>query len=252
VRRLLSAEGLKLRTTRVTFVLLAFTAGLSGLVAGLLVQFDAAEAASANGLAQAAAFWWILVLVLGILLVTNEYRHGTITTTFLAEPRRERVLAAKLAAAMLAAAAFAVAALAAIALVALPWLAATGEELPAAGDSLGAALRVVLTFALAAGLGAGVGAVLQSQVGAIVGALIWLFIVESIIGVVSGLIFTSPGEPDPISPYLPGSALQGIVGEVGDDYLLGPGGAVALSLAYVAAFGALGALAMRRRDPSEG
>jgi ABC-2 type transport system permease protein len=247
--RLLSSEWLKLRTARVTFVLLGFTVVLSAVVAALLIQFDAQEASQADGLAQAASFWWILVLVLGILAVTNEYRHGTITTTFLAEPRRARVLAAKVGIALLAGVLFALAALVALSLVALPWLAAKGEALALDGDALSAAARVVITYALAAGLGVGVGAVLQSQVGAIVVSLVWLFIGESIAGVVSGLVFTSPGRPDPISPYLPGSALQGVVGELGGEFLLGPWWAALVSLGYVAAFALLGALAMQRRDP---
>lgn len=250
--RLLSSELLKLRTARVTFVLLGLTVALSTLVAALLVHFDAEEASQPGGLAQAASFWWILLLVLGILVVTNEYRHGTITTTFLAEPRRARVLAAKAGVALLVGTLFAIAALVALSLVALPWLAAKDAALALDGDALSAAVRVVITYALAAALGVGVGAVLQSQVGAIVVALVWLFIGESIAGVVSGLVFTSPGEPDPISPYLPGSALQGVVGELGGEFLLGPWWATLVSLGYVAAFALLGALAMRRRDPDIG
>ena len=43
----------------------------------------------------------VLMLVLGVLIVTTEFRHGTSSSTFLASPRRYPVLLAKLGASLL-------------------------------------------------------------------------------------------------------------------------------------------------------
>jgi ABC-type transport system involved in multi-copper enzyme maturation permease subunit len=247
--RQLSAELLKLRTTRVTYVLLGVTVLLSGLTAAAIVGSGALDQDNWLQLAQGAGFSTTLATIVGILLVTNEYRHGTITTTFLAEPRRVRVLAVKLAAALVAGLVLAVASIVTTALVALPWAGARGDALPLDGQAGEAAARVLLAFALSAALGAAVGAIIQNQVGTIIAVFVWFLIIESIIGVLSALVFGDLGEPDPVSPYLPGSALGGILGGEGSDFMLRGGIAALLSLGYVAVLSVLGALSMTRRDP---
>jgi ABC-2 type transport system permease protein len=249
---LLGSELLKLRTTRVPYVLLALTALASGLVTAALVgagEADADQDDRALALAQGAGFWSMLATVLGILVVTNEYRHGTIMTTFLAEPRRVRVLAAKLATALIGGAVLALGALVALAAVSVPWLWITDQSLALDGQALEAAGRLLLAFSLAAALGAGVGAIILNQVGTIITVFVWFLIVESIIGVVSALLFGDLGEPDPVSPYLPGSALGGIVGGQGADFMLDGGWAALLAASYVAGLSVLGAVSMTRRDP---
>ena len=245
----LGAEALKLRTTRVPLVLLLLGMLISGIAAAALVGSGSLDTDRALGLAQGASLATTLATVLGILLVTNEYRHGTIMTTFLVEPRRARVLLAKLAAALVGGAVCGLAALATLAAVALPWLALRGEPLALDGQALEAVGRVVLAFALSAALGAAVGAIIQSQVGTIVAVFVWFLIVESLIGIVAALAFGSIGDPAPVSPYLPGTALSGIVGGQGAESMLRGGPASLLAITYVAVLSALGALAIVRRDP---
>lgn len=249
---LLASELLKLRTTRVPYVLLALTTLASGLVTAALVgagEADPHQDDRALALAQGAGFWSTLATVLGILVVTNEYRHGTIMTTFLAEPRRVRVLASKLVTALVGGAVLGIGAVVATAAVATPWLAVTDQSLPLEGQSVEAAGRVVLAFALSAALGAAVGAIIQNQVGTIIAVFVWFLIIESIIGVVSALLLGDFGEADPITPYLPGSALGGVVGGQGADFMLDGGWAALLALGYVAGLSALGAVSMTSRDP---
>lgn len=246
---LLSAELLKLRTTRVPYVLGAVVALLAGIAAAGFVGADALGDDPALDLAGGASFGDAFVTVAGILLVTNEYRHATIASTFLVEPHRERMFAAKLAAAFVAGAVYAAVALAAVAAVALPWLAARDEALPLDGRALQAVGLVGVSFMLSAGLGAAVGAIVRNQVGAIVATLLWFLIVEPLVAVLAGLIQGDITDQAAISKYLPGAAFDSIVGGVSGDAALGAGPAIGLAAAYVAALGVLGAVAMVRRDP---
>jgi len=123
----------------------------------------------------------IFALVLGVTFATTEYRHDTASTTFLSEPRRWRVLAAK-AVVMAGVGAVYATATAAIAL-AMVALAATidGVPLPLDASVWRYVGMTVLVTAANAVLGLGIGAALRNQVGGIVAVLVWLFVVESLL-----------------------------------------------------------------------
>ena len=116
--RLIRAELLKLRTTRLSYGLLATAAGLTALFSVL----EASRAGSGKAVAPlytAAGFnavitggVWALLLatVLGVTVSSGEFRHATATQTYLATPRRGRVMAAKAVAAACAGAVFGLAA----------------------------------------------------------------------------------------------------------------------------------------------
>jgi ABC-2 type transport system permease protein len=250
--RTLASELVKVRTIRTPYVLLLGSMLLSGGVAAGFVgsgSVDREDQDPALALGQSASFGTLFVAVVGILIVTNEYRHGTVMTTFLGEPRRIRVLLAKLGASAIVGLVFALTSLAAVAAVALPWLAGRGESLRLDGQVLEALGRVLLVFALTAVIGAAVGAIVQSQVGAMVGYFVWIFVIESIVSVLSGLLLTDLGEPDPVSKFLPGASLNGIVGGEGSEFVLEGGWAALLALGYAVGLGILGALSITRRDP---
>lgn len=242
---LLASELLKLRTIRAPYVLALALLALSGLAVAGAVGADVLEQRERGlSIADAAEASQILVLLLGVLLVTNEYRHGTVAPTFLVTPARELVLAAKIVVAALAGLAAGAGVAAVAGAVALPWLSARGEPLALDGDLASAALRLVVVFVLSAALGVAIGASIRSQVGAIVGAFAWFLIAEPI---VSGIGFVLTGfDHDPFGPYLPGGALDAIVSPGGA--ALGVWAAVALSLVYLAALTAVGTLVMLRRD----
>lgn len=107
--RLIRSELAKLRTVWSTWVLLAITAVVVAGVASAVgfAPHNRGDAAAVLFPARGTVPWFDSVfsimalaldfsLVLGVLMVTTEHRHKTVTPTFLVEPRRGRVTAAKL------------------------------------------------------------------------------------------------------------------------------------------------------------
>jgi ABC-type transport system involved in multi-copper enzyme maturation permease subunit len=123
----------------------------------------------------------VLFLILGIIGMTQEYRHRTATPTFLAEPRRWRVVVAKLVAYALIAVPFAVVVLAVDVLVVTIYAGARGATPSLSGDNLQVLFSAGLALVVYALIGVGIGALLRNQVGAIVGGLVYLFVVEPVI-----------------------------------------------------------------------
>jgi ABC-2 type transport system permease protein len=178
----------------------------------------------------------IFALIVGVLVVTWEYRHGTITQTFLTVPRRERVVAAKTLAASLTGVLLSLAAIVLALAIALPWIGGEpGGQLDA--EVWGRIGRLLATAALYAAIGVGVGAVVRAQALAIVLVFIWFFVLEPI---VDGLV------PD-VGQYLPGRSLQTVAAAYGDQHL-SPGASAALALVYTGAAVAVGAVLTVRRD----
>ena len=179
--RLVHSELLKLRTTRTARVLLTLAAaGTAALVAIVLLL---AGRPGQPALGPDALRLLVLVpaqpltlaaLVLGVLGMAGELRHGTATSTFLVTPKRGRVVAAKLAAAAVTGLAMAAASSAAVLAVGLPWLRAKGIEVAIADPRVAARVAgLAVAVALYAVLGTGLGALLRNQVAAVVVGLLW-------------------------------------------------------------------------------
>src|SRR5260221_4956746 len=96
---MINSEFRKLGTVRGPWLLLAagpllVVAGITGLVqSGGNVHDPAVQRTALSHVALAALF----TLIFGILAVAGEYRHRTVTDTFLSVPHRGPVVAAKLA-----------------------------------------------------------------------------------------------------------------------------------------------------------
>jgi ABC-type transport system involved in multi-copper enzyme maturation permease subunit len=182
----------------------------------------------------------LLALLMGMILMTNEFRHGTIARTLLAVPRRARLVAIKLLAGAATGAALMLVALVAVAVTAVIWLGILDVPLEL-GDAADGAGRAFAGAVVAGILGAAIGGAVHSQVGALVGALVWIFVAEPICWVLLGLL-----DLDGVSEYLPAASLGGIVDPEGGGLPLA--GSIGMALAWAALATVLALLRTSRRD----
>jgi ABC-2 type transport system permease protein len=193
----LAAEALKAVTTR---LLLWFALGVVGFLTlvvsihiGTSDPFALASDSTQRDVFEAAGLTAIVAVLVGSLLVTAEYNHGTINQAFLAVPARERLLAAKLAVAVAAGAALAAAAAATTLLLAELWYAGRGATLRLGGGTLTPLLGTVAASVFAAAVGLGLGALVRRQTATTVAILLWLLIGENVIALVPGAARFAPG-----------------------------------------------------------
>jgi len=239
---LLRSEWIKLFSTRTTWVMLGVGLLCEGLFAGLvvgLVKFEDLE--GLDDIVTGTGLLMTLLLVLGVLIITTEFRHGTSSSTFLVSPRRWPVLVAKLAAAVLLGLLAGLAYVVVNGGLALPIYSGRGGTLPPTGDLAEVYAGVVASFALLCVFGVGVGAIVRNQVGGIVAAIAFFF-------VISGLPSLLPGT---IGEYFPASAVGTLHGRVeGDGTLTQLQGGLVLA-AWSFALWAIGTALICRRDVSE-
>ena len=185
----------------------------------------------------------LLAIILGITMVTTEFRHGTITPTLLVSPGRERVLAGKVIAGVLVAVLFAALAFVVVLVVASTWVSIDGGDLQLAdADVVERVGKILLSVVLWLLMGIAIGSVVHSQVAALVGTLVWLFLAETLLMGLFALL-----DIEGASGYLPFQALDGADGSGGGD-LLDYGPALAVTLGWIALIGALGVARTSRRD----
>ncbi len=200
---LLRSEALKLATIRSTWTMLGIGLLVEALFAGLYVGLASltdigpiVEVETGTGLLM------LMMLVLGVLAITTEFRHGTASTTFLAAPRRHPVMLAKLGVLLAAGVLAGLVYVAVNAGLALPLFSSREGSLPSFGDIASVYAGVVVSFALLCTFGLGVGAIVRNQVGAIIAALAFFF-------VLSPLPELLPGN---IGDYFPSQALGSLHG----------------------------------------
>lgn len=244
MRAQLRSEFLKLSSTR---TILGLSAAMLGLV--LLVTLLHAFSLSTTDVASRSGQVRVLVEggelvgalfagLLGAMSLTGEFRHGTIRPTFLVTPRRDRVIAAKMAASALTGFVLGLMATALAAAAGTLALAARGVTVQLdSGNYVVLLVGGAAAASLWAVIGLGLGAIVRNQVAAIVGLCVWLLFIENL------LVDSLPG----VSRYAPGVLGRAITGQQAGT-LHTPALAALLLVLYAAAAAAAGWPAITRRD----
>jgi ABC-type transport system involved in multi-copper enzyme maturation permease subunit len=239
---LLQAELLKLRTTRTFFALMGAALGLSLLLAVLtLVLSDPIPEEDMRDVLSG-DFTSLFILLLGVIGMSGEWRHRTITSTVLAAPDRVRLLAAKVIAYAVAGAVLSLVVNLVTFLVGTILAGPYDHEALGAGDLLDLLWRNVAVAALMGALGVCVGAVVRNQLVAMIGLIFFSFFVET-------AVFALAPEVGRFAPTTAPTGIQAVdFFEDGDHEFLDPLPAAAVTLAWIGLLFALGAALLRKRD----
>lgn len=257
-RGMLTAEWRKVTTTKMLWILALSSVAFSVLNVLALVLIAPSQLAATPGVGSrdllldpdylttviaSAGSASIFVLILGIVGMTGEYRHMTITSTFLASPRRGRVLAAKAVTYAVFGAAIAVVNL--VVVVGVVAAALIGRDhAPLTGEAvLSVLIGAVIGLALYALLGISLGGLIRSQVVAIVVAVVWVMLIEAL---VSALLPS-------VGKWLPGGALNAAMnvslgGDLSPANLLAPWAGALVLLGYAVVLGVVASFTTLRRD----
>jgi len=232
----------------VLFAFVFTSDAVRGPAAGAAPQTDAAlaKAVFTGGLQVG----YLLTLSIGVLTIGSEYRHQTITATFLAIPRRGRVMAAKVVSLLAIGAMYGALSLAGAVGAGTLVLTAKGVS-PFADPSIWRTLALsMLVLGLWALIGLGAGILIPNQVAALLISVAVAWIVEPVLSLV--LALTDWGKN--ISPSLPSRATGAMLETTGGgfngqpiDQLSWWAGALVL-MAYAAVMAGLGTWRTLRAD----
>ncbi len=254
MRNLIKSEFRKAFSTKLLWILTLSALGfvLLSVVLGVYLTPGPPGAEDANVLLVPAAVTnifssagsaSIFVIILGIIAMSGEYRNQTITSTFLATPRRQSVIFAKVIAYSIIAFVIAVIMWVSVVVVA-SLLLTTVEHAPiewnAVFEILGGTILGLVLYAI---LGVAIGALITNQVAAVVITLVWIFVVEALL-----TVFV-----DWLGKWLPGGALNSILqatntsGFGGTEALSVPVAALLL-IGYTVVFAAAAVFTTNRKD----
>lgn len=237
------SEALKLRTVRSTFGVAALAVALEltfkVLSVAILDGRQLGTTAEQIGALRASISLPVLSAALGVLTVSPEWQHRVATPTFLVQPRRPVVVAAKGAVAALTGLGVAAVAVALATGAALAVLDSRGAALPPTADVAAVAAGQVVGCALMALLGVGLGGLVASQSGSLAAATGVLFVLPPLAFLLSDRIYA----------YTPSGALDALSSlQAANPALLAPWAGATVLAGYAAALSTGAVLAVRGRE----
>jgi hypothetical protein len=253
VINLIRSEVLKIRSTQVWFWMLllaaAFTAlGTIGTAVEAVTDHDAGNPVDYYSLFTQSQGAGVALLVLGLLGLTTEFRHKTITPTLLATPNRWRLLAGKAASYVVFAIVYALFCVVLNFAIAIIWLNAAGVPLEYGHGVPGGVLKAFLTLVLTGMFGLGLGALLRNQAAAMVFGIVYFFILDNVLNYVPwvrrGYAWTPGGA---VKAFNSNGHIDGMPGDV---HLLAPAAGGLLFLAWSLALLVIGGRISLSRDIS--
>lgn len=261
MNRLIRAELLKIFTTRLWWGLLigvtataalfaGLTAGLAGMGPAEQATPEVSDPATVRSVYTAGLeISYLITLALGIIVMSGEFRHQTMTATVLASPRRIRIVMAKLVALTIVGTGYGTATVLTGMAVGAPIIMLRGGSARLLSDGVPQAMALaILAIALWAILGLGIGTLIRNQVVALLVAISVAWLAEPLLSLMLNAL-----DQGFIAKYLPSSATRSLISPSGNssgfafEYLPWWGGALVL-LGYAAVSGALGAALTLRRD----
>ncbi len=138
---------------------------------------DGVDAVYANAISG-----YVMAIIIGVMLMAGEYRHGTAVATFLTRPKREVVLFAKLGIAALVGSILMLISTWASILAGMAVLTVFEDAVSPSSDIfINLTLAAVVSGAVLGIIGVSIGALLKSQIMGIVFSLIYLFIIDPLL-----------------------------------------------------------------------
>jgi ABC-type transport system involved in multi-copper enzyme maturation permease subunit len=241
---LLRSELLKLRTTRTTLGMIAAVVGLV-LLAIALHAFGLPTRSVTHRRDQLSVFidvglnvGILFSAIAGAIVMTGEFRHGTIRPTLVVTPDRGRVLAAKAVTTLLLGLVFGALATGLAAAAGSLFLHARSITVNVhAGDYALLIVGGAIAGAVWSVIGFGLGAAVRDQVPVVVGIFVWVLFVENLLD----------GGFPAVGKFAPAALGRSLAGET-TDTLHAPALAAALLVLYAAAALYAGWLITTHRD----